>query len=326
MVADNFIDVLMHDDDIDDFQVFDNPLPCNQEMDSDINDEDAPDGIILELYKEMQELRSNPLGLNRFSCEEKVHIELLQLLKELKALLKAFSCILNWAAKANDHGHVFQVDCQPSRRKVIHKLFCRYNMKGLIPKEKSLYLLYARRVVPMIYFDAREVFASLQNCPLLNHNKYLFDSSTKEPFVGPTSSTTVGDINTGRCYRETHEALVKKQGIDMILPSIMAMDKTQVDTYGRLQLEPLTMSYGLLKHSVRSKHMAMRILGYICHSPAHQPNFKGGVVDVSEPPTDLPPDTVIGRIPLKPIPNVTWSTYLLNETHLQIEFMPGHTT
>jgi hypothetical protein len=101
----------------------------------------------------------------------------------------------------------------------------------------------------------------------------------------------------------------------------MAMDKTQVDTYGRLQMEPLTMSHGLLKHSIRSKHMAMRILGYICHSPAHQPNFKGGVVRVSEPPTDLPPGTVVGRVPLKPIPNVSWSTYLLNEMHLQIEFI-----
>ena len=317
-------DVLIHaDNDEDDFQVFDDALPCDKEFDDDSNNEDTPDGIILQLYEEMQDLRSNPLGLDRFSCEEKVHIELLHLLKELKAPLKAFSCILNWAAKANNQGHVFQVDTQPSRRTVVHKLFCRYNMKGLIPKEKSLYLPYSRRIVPMIYFDAREVFASLLNCPLLNRDEnYLFDSPAKDPFVGPiSSSTTIGDINTGRCYRKTYKALVKKPGVDMILPSIMAMDKTQVDTYGRLQMEPLTMSHGLLKHSIRSKHMAMRILGYICHNPAHQPNFKGGVVDVSEPPTDLPPGTVVGRIPLEPIPNVTWSTYLLNEMHLQIEFI-----
>ena len=86
-------------------------------------------------------------------------------------------------------------------------------------------------------------------------------------------------------------------------------------------MEPLTMPNGLLKHSIRSKHMAMHILGYICHSPAHQSNFKGWVVDVSEPPTDLPPGRVVGRVPLEPIPNATWSTYLLNEMHLQIEFI-----
>jgi hypothetical protein len=41
-------------------------------------------------------------------------------------------------------------------------------MKGLIPKNTLFYLPYSRRTVPMIYFNAREVFASLLSCPLLN--------------------------------------------------------------------------------------------------------------------------------------------------------------
>jgi hypothetical protein len=43
----------------------------------------------------------------------------------------------------------------------------------------------------------------------------------------------------------------------------MALDKTQVDMYGRLQMEPMTISHGLTKNSIRSKYTAMRILGYI---------------------------------------------------------------
>ncbi len=112
---------------------------------------------MLDLNKEMLELRANPLGLDRFSVEEKVHIELLRILKSLNAPLKASSHILTWVAKANDSGHMFKVDCQPSREKVVQMLYCRYNMKGLIPKEKLLYLPYSQRVVLMIYFDAREV-------------------------------------------------------------------------------------------------------------------------------------------------------------------------
>jgi hypothetical protein len=65
------------------------------------------------------------------------------------------------------------------------------------------------------------------------------------PFLVPSRSTNIGDINTGRCYRKTYEALVKKKDVDMLLPAIVAMDKTQVDTYGRLQMEPMTISYGL---------------------------------------------------------------------------------
>jgi hypothetical protein len=121
----------------------------SEESEDESEDEEIPDGIILDLYEEVQELRLNPLGLDRFSGEEKVHIELLHLLKELKAPLKAFSGILNWAAKANGQGHIFHPDCQPSRRRVVHNLYCRYNMKGLIPKEKLFYLPYSRRTVPM---------------------------------------------------------------------------------------------------------------------------------------------------------------------------------
>ncbi|KAI2507022.1 hypothetical protein MHU86_7407 [Fragilaria crotonensis] len=100
------------------------------------------------------------------------------------------------------------------------------------------------------------------------------------------------------------------------------MDKTQVDTYGRLQMEPLTISHGLLKHSVRSKHTAMRILGYVCHSsPAHQTKMKGGVPDTVTPRPYLPDGSVIARVPLKPLPGLPWATYLLNEMHLQIEFI-----
>jgi hypothetical protein len=63
---------------------------------------------------------------------------------------------------------------------------------------------------------------------MLNRDEnYLFDSPEKDPFVAPTKSPIIGDINTGRCYRKTYKTLVKNQDIDMvILPSIMAMDKT----------------------------------------------------------------------------------------------------
>jgi hypothetical protein len=58
---------------------------------------------------------------------------------------------------------------------------------------------------------------------------------------------------------------VKKKDVDMILPTIIALDKTQVERYGRF-----TISHGLTKHRVHSYHTAMQILGNICHSPAYK--------------------------------------------------------
>ena len=321
----------------DDFMVdddYDVVLPCDdhfpdvadesasESKEEEEEEEDKPDRSVLNLYEELLLLRSNPLGLERFSREEKVQIELLELLRELKAPLKAFSRILNWAAKSNASGHLFKVGCQPSREKVVKNLFTRYNMNGLIPKEKQLYLPYSNRTVSVVYFDASEVFASLLSCPTLNKDaNFLFDDQ-KDPFAAPSSrSSHVGDINTGRCYRKTHRALVKKKGVDIILPSILAMDKTHIDSGGRLQMEPITISHGLLKHSVRRLSIAMRILGYINHStPAHLPSLSDLDTEFNAP-TGLPKGTVVLDAPLRRMNDLTWPTYLLNETHMQIQFI-----
>ena len=101
---------------------------------------------------------------------------------------------------------------------MIQKLYARYNMKGLIPKEKQLYLPYSKQTVSMVYFDASEVFASLLSCPTLNQDKNYFFDCTKDPFVAPQTTSYVGDIHTGRCYRKTYEALIKKFGVDGGVP------------------------------------------------------------------------------------------------------------
>jgi hypothetical protein len=59
--------------------------------------------------------------------------------------------------------------------------------------------------------------------------------------------------------------LIKNPDQDVLLPCILAMDKTHIDAYSRKQMEPLTISYDLMKRHIHSLPMAMRILGYINH-------------------------------------------------------------
>ena len=74
-------------------------------------------------------------------------------------------------------------------------------MKGLIPKEKLLYLPYSKRTVSMIYFDASQVFASLLSCPLLNCDENFLVHEHRDPFVVPSRSGDIlGNINIGQCY------------------------------------------------------------------------------------------------------------------------------
>ena len=88
----------------------------------------------MKFYDLLTTLGSDPLELARFSKEEKVHISLLQLLKDINAPLNAFTCFLTLAAKTNEDGNQFNSDRIASREKVIQNLFARYNMKGLSPR------------------------------------------------------------------------------------------------------------------------------------------------------------------------------------------------
>jgi hypothetical protein len=127
-----------------DFVVDDDGFPDgdadNQDV-SETEEEEGPDLSVLDLYLKLFQLRVNPLGLARFSREEKVQIELLQLLRDIKCPLKAFTLVLKWAAKSNGSGHTFREGCQPTRKKVITNLYKRYNM--IDPKrEEFLPALY----------------------------------------------------------------------------------------------------------------------------------------------------------------------------------------
>jgi hypothetical protein len=83
-------------------------------------------------------------------------------------------------------------------------------------------------------------------------------------------------------------------------------------------MEPITILHGLFNHVVRRLPIAMRILGYINHStPVHLPSASEHDSELNVP-AGLPKGTLHVKDPLKRHPNVSWSTYILNKTHMQI--------
>ncbi len=85
----------------------------------------------------------------------------------------------------------------------------------------------------------------------------------------------------------------------MLLPCVIAMDKTHIDMAGRRQMEPITISHGLLNDITRRLPNAMRILGYINHStPANLPS-DAEIDPKFNAPTDLPSDVHRVKDPLQ---------------------------
>ncbi|KAI2491591.1 hypothetical protein MHU86_22963 [Fragilaria crotonensis] len=253
------------------------------------------------------------LELSLFSVEEKVQIDLLQTLKRLKAPMIAYDEVMKWAVRSCSEGHIFRDMPITSRKTVMDKLRGRVGLDSLTPIVKELYLPYSNCHIEVVYFSAHAVFSSLLSCPDLNQDEnYIFHDPNNhhlDPFAKPSGSV-LGDINTGMSYLKTYDKLIKNPE-DMLLPCTLAIDKTTCDIGGggRLSLEPIVLSYGLMKHDIRKTPAAMRVLGFINTTPVKERDSSPGVPKANTP------------LPIVSSSLVSDACYRVNEYHLQIDFI-----
>jgi hypothetical protein len=107
----------------------------------------------------------------------------------------------------------------------------------------------------------------------------------------------------------------------MVLPCVHVMAKTHIDLPGRLQMEPITISHGLLKHEFRRLPIAIRILGYINHVSTPRKAQKVDLGFDYEALKNLPVGVVTVSNVLPSKKGATWPTCMLNEYHMQIAFI-----
>lgn len=132
----------------------------------------------------------------------------------------------------------------------------------------------------MVCFDAKAIFCPFCCVPPSTSQDDNFMFHGNYPLSPPTAQLNhIGDINTSQGYIQTYNNLIKIPNEEILLPCILAMDKTQCDTYSRLAIEPrIVVSYGLMKHSIRSQPVAMRVLGYINHEALHKTDVEDNEV------------------------------------------------
>jgi hypothetical protein len=272
------------------------------------------DNTILDSFEKRRKA-SKAFDVALFSNEERVLIDLLHTLKKLKTPMKAYGEILKWAVRSAGSGYEFREGPQTSRKYIVSKMQSRLHQDNFTPKTHNLYLPFTKGTVEVIYFDIKEVLKSLLTCPGLNKDEnYMFhddaNPNTCDPFAKPDGSF-ISEINTGRSYLKTYDDLIRDPTTEMLFPCIFAIDKTHCDSGSRLQMEPLTISHGLLKHNIRKQPAAVRILGLINLGPAHKRSDDDPLVSPI-------PDSYNADDYLPIMNGVTTAAYSLNEYHLQI--------
>ena len=195
-------------------------------------------------------------------------VDLLNLLVKKRAPLHLFDDIIfKW------HAQNLQATKAIPCTKMMERLNERYNSEGQKPYLlKNLTLPFSQARVNVVCHDAKESVVSLLTDPNIKPEDYLFHN--EDPFAPPPESpTSVGDINTSRCYRQTWKELIQAEptiidtnGVKrhkVLLMTPMYMDGAVTGQFANLPLEQMKLTLGIFNSKTRDKGFAWRILGYV---------------------------------------------------------------
>ena len=181
-------------------------------------------------------------------------IKLLRILKEYAVPLVTFDSIIGWSKECFLDGYEFATDGRgtSTRAPIMKKIIKRYNHLDIFPRVEALLLPHCMRRVNMVYHNLNAMLYSLLSSPdLMKDHNLLFHND--DPFSPPPAQfTNLGDINTGRFYRETYKEHITPGSNKVLCPLILYMDETTTDNYGRLSITPLNFTLGIFKRKVRN--------------------------------------------------------------------------
>ena len=213
---------------------------------------------MLKWQKELKGVRENVI----FDKSDIANIELFQLLRTSGAPKYLFERIQQWSAR---HSYAMSSSNPVKRQTFVKdirtKTYGPNFSKELEPKIEYLYLLNGSRI-PVVYFSFRAAVASLlSNNVLMKDDNLLLNPDN--PFNSTPDGDVLSDLNSGWWYRETVSLFQLQCGRDILLPIILFIDGSTIDSNQKMNVEPITFTLGIFKRSVRNRHEAWRTIGYI---------------------------------------------------------------
>lgn len=202
-----------------------------------------------------------------FTSSEEKGVRLLDVLRQKKAPLNAYSSVMEWhlretgaitdqqtlrdAGKSNFIG----------RNTLVERLAKRYNLCAKGPTEKVVRLPYSKEVVRIPVFDAEDCLVQLVTNPKLEDKD--FDFFDDDPLAGPPNDLDyVGNINTGTGYRATYDALVGGPN-EQLLGTVCYIDAAVTGQFSDLPVNAVKISLTIFTREARQKEHTWATLGYI---------------------------------------------------------------
>ena len=138
------------------------------------------------------------------SGEIKTGIELMDMLNKKGGSLEMHECLSQWHVKNSSSKDFVSADG-------LHRfLVKRHGLENLLPKEKTVELPHSKEKVDIATHSFNSMLSNLLTDPRIEDKHYLFFDDNPHADMPPeTDNHVIGDINTGRAYRETYKTLIE---------------------------------------------------------------------------------------------------------------------
>lgn len=224
----------------------------------DNNDIEIIDGTMLQLQNHVLNARSTMI----LDSSLKTQIDLYNILKKASTPKYLFDEIYNWVHK---HQNVLsQMNHNESRSRFISQMgktvYGNFFSKASQPLQTKLKLPSSRAIEVTTFSLRTSIVSILMDRNLMKAENLLIHP--EDPFATPIDHNQLGDVNTGWWYRETVTELCTSDN-NLLLPIILFIDGTTIDKMGKMQVEPVTFTLGILNREMRKLACAWRTLGYV---------------------------------------------------------------
>lgn len=193
-------------------------------------------------------------------------IKLLWTLRKSKASLETYEAMMRWHLEANrDLRPNESLKRNPnfySRERLYADLRKRYNRSEGYGNITEIVLPSSKAKARIVWNDAKMVIQSLLTNPRLRPDDYLFFEN--DPFAPPPDDLDfIGDLNTGRSYTETYNALITDPNKQILLPIPFYIDGAATGQFVDLPLTAVKLALGINTWQAREKAHTWGTIGYI---------------------------------------------------------------
>ena len=189
-------------------------------------------------------------------------IMLFNILHKASAPKNLFDKILKWAEF--NQGNLENTSLIRKRntflKNISNSALGSYYSKISAPIQTDL-SLPSKREITVTTFSLRSAIVSILMDPnIVNSTNLLIDPECKHGC--PERTGNLDDINSGWWHKETQAEICCSDN-HILLPVILFIDGATIDKMGKLQVEPISFTLGILNRETRKRAEAWRTLGYI---------------------------------------------------------------